>query len=99
VAVPPGGAFAYTTNTGSSTVSGFRVGADGALTLIDADGLTARADGSPTDAAFDAGGTFLYVLNGSAHSVNAYRRQADGHLVPLAGAAGLPAGTVGLAAL
>jgi 6-phosphogluconolactonase (cycloisomerase 2 family) len=98
VAVPAGGAFAYTTNAAGNSVSGYRVGTDGALTLLDADGHTAAADGSPIDAAFDASGSFLYVLNGMAHSVNAYRRENDGHLVPLQGASGLPAGGVGLAA-
>jgi 6-phosphogluconolactonase len=98
VAVPWGGEFAYTTNAASNTLSGFRVGENGSISLLDASGVTATADGTPIDAAFDASGTFLYVLNGGAHSLNVYRRGEDGHLDPLTGVSGLPAGGSGLAA-
>lgn len=98
VAVSPGGEFAYTTNAGSNSISGFHVGSDGSLALLDADGHTATADGSPIDGTFDRSGDYLYVLNAAAHSVNGYQRQSDGHLVPVQGAGGLPVGTVGLAA-
>lgn len=98
VAVSPGGEFAYTTNAASNSISGFHVGTDGSLTLLDADGHTASADGSPIDGAFDRSGNYLYVLNAAAHSVNGYRRQSDGHLTAVPGAGSLPAGTVGLVA-
>ncbi len=99
VAVPRGGEFAYTTNAGTNNLSGYRVGHDGSLALLDADGDTAPADGTPIDAAFDPAGRFLYVLNGSAHSLNAYRRSADGRLAPMPGVSGLPMAAVGLATL
>jgi 6-phosphogluconolactonase len=98
VAVPLGGEFAYTTNAASNTLSGFRVAEDGSISLIDSDGITATADGTPIDAAFDLSGTFLYVLNGGAHTLNVYQRDAAGHLTALTGVSGLPAGGVGLAA-
>jgi len=98
VAVPLGGEFAYTTNAASNTLSGFRVAEDGSISLIDADGITATADGTPIDAAFDASGTYLYVLNGGAHSLNVYQRDENGALTPLDGVSGLPAGGSGLAA-
>jgi len=98
VAVPAGGEFAYTTNAGSNSITGYRVGRDGALSLVDASGVSATADGTPVDAAFDGGGRFLYVLNGTAHTLNAYRRGPDGTLAPMTGVSGLPATSVGLAA-
>ena len=98
VAVPLGGEFAYTTNAASNTLSGFRVAEDGSISLIDSDGITATADGTPIDAAFEASGTYLYVLNGSAHSLNVYQRGENGALTPLTVVSGLPAGGSGLAA-
>lgn len=41
VALTPNGHYAYVTNTGSGTVSGFAIGHDGLLTRLDADGVTA----------------------------------------------------------
>ena len=40
--VTKNGRFAYTTNTGSGSISGYAVSADGGLTLLDADGHTGR---------------------------------------------------------
>ncbi|MCA9726213.1 MAG: beta-propeller fold lactonase family protein, partial [Candidatus Eisenbacteria bacterium] len=40
VAVTPDGAYAYTANTGSSTVTGLSVGPGGEIALLDADGVT-----------------------------------------------------------
>jgi hypothetical protein len=37
------GQYAYVTNAGSGTVSGYSVGSDGSLTLLDADGVTGSA--------------------------------------------------------
>ena len=99
VAVPRSGEFAYTSNAASSTLSGYRVGADGSITLLDPAGDTAHTDGGALDAAFDREGRYVYVLNGGTHTLNAYRRLSDGHLDPLSGVSGLPATSAGLAAL
>src|SRR5437867_7368069 len=40
IVVTKDGRFAYTTNTGSGSVSGYRIAADGRLALLDADGVT-----------------------------------------------------------
>ena len=42
------GGHLYTTNTGSATVTGYDEAADGTLTLLDADGVTATTDAGPT---------------------------------------------------
>lgn len=98
VVVTRDGRFAYTTNTATRTVSGYRIGAGGALSLLAAPGLPAGTTSSPTDAALSDGDRFLYALNGA--QISGFAVADDGDLTPLAdgGAGGLPAGTNGLAA-
>jgi 6-phosphogluconolactonase (cycloisomerase 2 family) len=99
VVLSRGGKFAYVTNTGSNTISGYRVAADGSIALLDADGVTASAGAGPIDAAVSRLGGFLYTLNAGAHTISGFAIQGDGSLVSVSGATGLPAGATGLAAL
>jgi len=99
VVLSRGGRFAYVTNTGSNTISGYRVAADASIALLDADGVTASTDAGPIDAAVSRAGGFLYTLNAGAHSISGFAIQVDGSLVPVPGVAGVPAGATGLAAL
>ena len=94
------GRFAYTTNTGSGSVSGYRVERDGALTLLDADGRTGRTGvgSAPTDEALSRNSHYLYTLNSGAHGISVFAVHADGSLAPQSGVSGLPASAVGLAA-
>jgi 6-phosphogluconolactonase (cycloisomerase 2 family) len=96
--VTENGRFVYTANAGNGTISGYRVYADGAVSLLDATGVTATTGGNPTDTALSTGSHYLYTLVNAAHAVRAFRVDRDGSLTPVGGAAGLPAGTVGLAA-
>jgi 6-phosphogluconolactonase (cycloisomerase 2 family) len=89
------GPFAYTTNTGSGTVSGLRVGADGGLSLLTPDGVSATTGTSPIDAVV-AGGD-LYTLNSTSHTITVDGISRDGALTREGAATGLPAGVVGLA--
>lgn len=98
VAVSPNGKYAYTTNTGSASISGYRVGHDGSLTLLDADGVTAATGAGPLDLAFSRNGRYLYSLNGAGGSLSAFRVEADGLLAPVATVSGLPATANGLVA-
>lgn len=98
VVVTNNGKFAYATNTGSASVTGFAV-RSGALTILDADGRTGSTGTTPIDAAVSRNGQYLYTLNASAHTIGAFGiRQDDGSLSPVSGAGGLPASAVGLAA-
>ena len=99
VVVTDNGKYAYTTNTGSGSVSGYRVSHDGTLTLLDADGRTGDtgAGSTPIDAALSRNSRYLYVLNSGTHTVAAFQINGDGSLVPL-GEVGIPAGSVGIAA-
>lgn len=98
LAVSPGGRFAYTANTGSGNVTGFRIDAGGALTRLQSDGVTAVTGGGPADLAFGGSGRYLYVRNGASNSINVLRWRQDGGLEVLGEVTGLPAGASGLAA-
>jgi DNA-binding beta-propeller fold protein YncE len=69
----------YLSNTGSGTVSGVALGADGALTAL---GLTSTG-AAPVDAAASPDGHNLYVQTGGTGGVDSFRIQSDGSLVPL----------------
>jgi 6-phosphogluconolactonase (cycloisomerase 2 family) len=94
------GRFAYVANTGSGTVSGYAIGHDGSLALLDADGVTGPdADGGPADLTLSGDGQFLYVLTRGTNSVTGFERStSDGDLERTSVAGGLPASAVGLAA-
>jgi 6-phosphogluconolactonase len=101
VVVSKDGKFAYDTNAGSGSISGFRIGHDGSITLLDADGRTGvTGDGSgPLDMAFSSNGRYLYSLNGGNNTISAFRVKGDGGLITIDEAAAVvPAGANGLAA-
>jgi 6-phosphogluconolactonase len=98
VVITNDGRFAYVTNTGSGTISGFKISFSGHLTLLDGNGITATTGAGPIDMAFAENSRFLYALNSGAGSISAFRVKADGSLVTLTGVTGLPAGGIGLAA-
>jgi len=94
VAIDPAGRFAYTGNA-TGSVSGFRIGRDGSLTALNADGLTATSP-RPNDLAF--AGPYLYVINPLTGTVTAYRQNPDGSLQPLPASAALGTSLAGIAA-
>jgi len=93
------GRYAYTANAGSGSISGFAVGENGSLTLLDASGATASlgAGSHPLDEAVSGNGQYLYNLTDGAHLISAFRIAADGSLSP-AGTVAAPAGAAGIAA-
>jgi 6-phosphogluconolactonase (cycloisomerase 2 family) len=99
-AVTPNGRYVYVTNTGSGSISGYRVDVDGSLALLDGDGRAAETgDGSaPIDVVVTDGGRYLYNVNSGTHTIGAFRVQSDGSLTPLPFLGGLPASANGLAA-
>jgi 6-phosphogluconolactonase (cycloisomerase 2 family) len=98
VVVTPHGRFAYTTNTGSASVSGFKVGMAGTIALLNADGVTGTTAAGPIDAAISRNGRYLYTLNAGADAISAFRIGVDGSLEHLGDTPGLPDGASGLAA-
>lgn len=99
VALTPNGRYAYTTNTGSGSVSGYRVARGGQLTPLSADGRTGvtGAGTAPIDASVSRDGGTLYVLTAAAGTVSAFRVNSDGTLAALPSSAGLPTSAAGLA--
>ena len=87
------GRFAYTANAGSGTISGYSIGVQGGLTLINASGVTGStgAGTTPLDLDLSRGDKYLYVLESSVGRIGGFAVGADGALAPLAGIGGLAA--------
>ena len=98
IAIPRNGDFAYATNTGDGTLTGYGLDANGALTPLDANGITGDlgAGAAPLDAEFSPNGRFLYVLDSGNDRIRAFWRQNDGSLIALATSVAQPNGTAGL---
>lgn len=96
--VAKNGKFAYTTNTGSDSVSSYRLNPDSSLTLLDSRAGEPGAGARPTDMALSNNSQYLYVLNPVTLNISAFAVQGDGSLSLLTGVGGLAAGMVGLAA-
>ncbi|HEX2204506.1 MAG TPA: beta-propeller fold lactonase family protein [Longimicrobium sp.] len=101
VQITPDGRYAYTTNTGSSSITGFSIGAGGALTRLTPDGKTGTTPpmSQPLDMAHADG--YLYALTPGDGGIHAFRVNADGTLtaLPQADVTGtLPVSATGLAA-
>ena len=98
IVVTKNGRFAYTTNTGSGSISGYRISHDGRLTLLDADGKTGLTGPGPIDMALTGNSRFLYSLNSGDGTISGFHVKADGGLAPIGGASGIPTAATGLAA-
>lgn len=100
VAVSPDARFADTGNA-SGSISGFAIAPDGALTALNADGLTAVLVRAPRDLDFSRDGRTLYAVSpGNASTggvVTGFRVRGDGSLTPLTSAPAA-AGITGAAA-
>ena len=99
VALGKRGRYAYIANTGSGTVSAYRVERGGELMLLNGDGVAAMTgEGSrPADLAVSQNGRFLYVRNGGTGTIAAFQIQRGGGLMSLGEAGSLAAGAAGLA--
>ena len=100
VAVTRNGRFAYISNTGSGTLTGFNVHRDGALSLIDANGVSGQigAGSAPTDLALSGDSRFLFSLNPGNGTLSSFRVAANGKLTLQSHTAGIPASATGLVA-
>lgn len=101
VQITPDGRFAYTTNTGSGSISAFAISSNGALTPVSGDGRTGVTGmgTQPLDMAY-AGG-YLYALTPGDGGIHAFVAQSNGTLSALPSATltgALPITVTGLAA-
>jgi 6-phosphogluconolactonase len=87
IALTPDGKFAYVMNELDSTISSFKVGADGTLTVLGAATTTLPVgfSGNNTGAeiAVHPNGKFLYSSNRGHDSIASFAIAADGHLTAL----------------
>lgn len=84
IVVTRSGRYAYVSNAGSGTITGLRIGRDGALTRITPDGRTGvtGAGSTPLDLALTRSDRFLYTLNAGAGTISGFRVETDGSLTP-----------------
>lgn len=98
VVISNDGRHAYTSNTGSSSISSYRIGSDGTLTLESSVAASTDAGSAPIDMAFSRGSRYLYVLNDVTGTINGFRVERDGSLTQVATVGGLPPNAQGVAA-
>jgi 6-phosphogluconolactonase len=96
VVVTDNGRFAYTTNTGSGSISSYTVDRDGSIARLESVAADTGAGSGPTDMALDDD-RHLFVLNAAGRTVGAYRVRGDSRLVLVDIVGGLPPAATGLA--
>jgi len=100
VAISRNGRVAFTTNTGSSTISALAIRPQGELKLINEDGVAAQtgSGSAPIDLALSRSGRYLFALSDQNGTILSYRVIGNKRLIPLPGVSGLPTTLNGLAA-
>ncbi|HEY3778798.1 MAG TPA: beta-propeller fold lactonase family protein [Rhizomicrobium sp.] len=95
VVVANHGRYAYTSNTGSGTISSYTVSGRGKLALLD---VSAGTGNTPVDMGLSHEGKFLYVRNAGDGTITGFQVRSDGSLKQVGTIGGLPDGAAGLAA-
>ncbi len=92
--VTPDGRFVYVSNAGTSSLSGFQISPNGALTALPGTVVGINPSGSANlDITISADGAYLYSLNAGTGAIGMFAiRLADGTLTNLGTVGGLPAG-------
>lgn len=101
-AITPDGHFAYTSNAGSATISGFAIGTNGTLTPVGGTVVGINpARSTNLDVAISSDGKFVYTLDSGTGTVSIFRVNEDGSLTNLDEVGGLSAhaGFNGIAAI
>ena len=101
-AVTPNGEWVYTSNAGTSTISGFTIGKDGTLTALPGTIVGTNPTGATNlDIAISSDGKFLYSLDSKVGMISIFGIQSDGTLSNLGTVGGIPqnVGFNGIAAL
>lgn len=77
------GRYVYTANFGSGSISSYRFGSNGGLSLLDSTAAFFGADTQPVDLALSENGRFLYLLLRGGGAIAALRIRDDGSLQSL----------------
>jgi len=78
------GSVGFVGNSGSGTITGFRVSNDGSITLLNPTGVSAKVGTgtSPADLALSNNSAFLFSLNSGTNTISTFRVDANGTLTP-----------------
>jgi len=88
--VTPDGDFVYTSNAGSSTISGFAIANTGALSALPGTVVGTNPEGATNlDIAVSSHGKFIYTLNSAAGASGIFSVQKDGALLSVGSASGV----------
>jgi 6-phosphogluconolactonase len=99
VVIPNNGKTAFVSNTGSGTISSYRINpVDGSLTVLNAIAADTGMGSAPIDMDLSVNSRLLFVLLGGTQSVASYRVWKNGNLTLIDTAEGLPLGAQGIAA-
>jgi len=86
------GAYLFAVNTGSTSISSYRINADGSLNYSTTTGFRSGAGIRPFDARLDPSGAYLFVVDAALNAVSAFAVDG-GTLLELPGSPfALPAG-------
>jgi 6-phosphogluconolactonase (cycloisomerase 2 family) len=98
VVIPNNGKSALVSNTGSGTISSYRINpGDGSLTLLNATAGDTGMGSAPIDMDLSVNSRLLFVLLGGSQSVASFRVWRNGNLTLIDTAGGLPLGAQGIA--
>ncbi len=92
------GRYAYTTNTGSGSVSSYAIGFDGTLQLLNPVAANVGASSSPLDAAISNDKRYMYFLTPGTSNIQGFAVATDGSLSPVNTVSAIPASAAGLVA-
>jgi 6-phosphogluconolactonase len=101
VAITKNGRFAYTTNTGTSNISGYQIRHNGRLELFHDGGITASTGtgSSPIDMAVSNNSQYLYTLSHGTNSISVFKiDNGHGRLFAVQTVSGLSGSAAGLVA-
>lgn len=88
--VTPDGRFVYTSNAGTSTISGFAIGNSGTLTALSGTVVGENPQGATNlDITVSSDGKFIYTLNSVAGAIGVFAVQKDGTLFNVESAGGV----------
>ncbi len=92
------GRYAFTTNTGSGSVSSYAIGFDGTLQLLKAVAANVGANSGPLDAAISNDKRYMYFLTPGTGNIQGFAVGTDGSLMPVNSVSNIPASDSGLVA-
>jgi 6-phosphogluconolactonase (cycloisomerase 2 family) len=91
-AITPDGRFVYVSNSGSATISGFAIGADGMLTALPGTVVGSNPAGATNlDITVSVDGRFLFTLNSGNGTIGIFAIQKDGTLLNAGSVEGISA--------